>query len=183
MISPIVATLSVALALSSVPYSHQTYSIQTSDSLDVGVTIQPQSGWKWNSKYPSKFRIHLGPRAHGWYSFIGNEIRTSLEPTQDPADVVIVANFSICNETTCKIMTNREFRFGDKSSVRKCQTCHGRDLSGKKKNPSIRGLSYSRLYESLATDVPKKMTRVASKLTEEEKQAIARYISGLGESR
>ena len=71
------------------------------------------------------------------------------------------------------------------NTIKKCQTCHGKQLTGKKKNPAILGLSYERVYASITTDVPKKMKRVAKRLTEEEKNILARYIATLesGESR
>lgn len=63
--------------------------------------------------------------------------------------------------------------------LRKCQTCHGKELTGKKKNPSIVGLSYEKLYASLTTDTPKKMKRIANKLTDEQKVELSEYIFGL----
>ena len=64
--------------------------------------------------------------------------------------------------------------------LKKCQICHGKDLQGKKKNPSILGLSFDELITSLTSDVPKKMNRIAKKLTHKEKEEISRYISSLG---
>ena len=65
------------------------------------------------------------------------------------------------------------------SKFNKCQTCHGKLLQGKKKNPRIAGLVYEDVYASLTTNVPKKMKRVVAKLTDQEKIALARYISEL----
>ena len=64
-------------------------------------------------------------------------------------------------------------------SLRKCQTCHGKQLIGKKKSPSIVNSSYEELYASLTTEVPKKMQRVANKLTDEQKSEISAYIFNL----
>ena len=61
-------------------------------------------------------------------------------------------------------------------SVKKCQKCHGKDLSGKRKNPSILNLEYDVIYASLTTKIPKKMKRTAEKLTEQQKKEIAEYI-------
>ena len=64
--------------------------------------------------------------------------------------------------------------------LKKCQTCHGKQLSGKKKSPSIVGFSYEELYTSLTTDIPKKMRRVSNKLTDAQKIELSKYISNLG---
>ena len=64
-------------------------------------------------------------------------------------------------------------------ALKKCQICHGKKLEGKKKNPSIIGLTYESLLSSLTSDVPKKMRRVAEKLTAQEKEEISRYITTL----
>ena len=69
---------------------------------------------------------------------------------------------------------------GKPDNLKKCQICHGKDLHGKKKNPPIAGLSFDDLMASLTTDVPKKMNRIASKLTHEQKEEVSRYISSLG---
>jgi len=60
--------------------------------------------------------------------------------------------------------------------LKKCQACHGKQLTGKKKSPSIVDFSYEELYASLTTDVPKKMKRIASKLTDKQKSEISAYI-------
>ena len=60
--------------------------------------------------------------------------------------------------------------------LKKCQTCHGKQLTGKKKNPSIVGLPYEKLLASLTSDVPKKMKRVTSKLTDDQKVELSQYI-------
>ena len=69
---------------------------------------------------------------------------------------------------------------GKPANLKKCQICHGKDLHGKKKNPPIAGLSFDDLMASLTTNVPKKMNRIASKLTHEQKEEVSRYISSLG---
>ena len=60
--------------------------------------------------------------------------------------------------------------------IKKCQGCHGKQLTGKKKNPSIAGLPYEKLYAALTSDVPKKMKRVSTKLTEVQKAELSEYI-------
>ena len=66
------------------------------------------------------------------------------------------------------------------SSLKKCQICHGKDFQGKKKSPPLLGLSFDELMASLTSDVPKKMNRIAKKLTHKEKEEVSRYISSLG---
>jgi cytochrome c553 len=68
----------------------------------------------------------------------------------------------------------------DPDLLRKCQLCHGKLLSGKKKNPPIAGMAYDDVLASLTTAIPKKMEKVAGKLTEEQKVDLSKYISGLG---
>lgn len=67
--------------------------------------------------------------------------------------------------------------------LKKCQACHGKQLTGKKKNPTLVGLSYEKILTSLTTDVPKKMKRVANKLTEEQKVELSEYIFSLDNNR
>ena len=62
------------------------------------------------------------------------------------------------------------------TAFKKCQMCHGKQLKGKKKSPSLNDRSYEELYNSLTVAIPKKMKSLAKKLTEEEKQSIAMYI-------
>ena len=63
------------------------------------------------------------------------------------------------------------------AKINKCQMCHGKTLTGKKKAPTLIGLSFEDLLASLTTNIPKKMKRVASKLTDQEKVELSRYIS------
>ena len=180
MINILFLSLAMAVSLADSPYSYQTYSATDSGSLEIGVTIKPNSGWKWNADYPSKFKVNTGKSDNAWRSFGKKGITAVLDGSHKLENVVVIANFSICNQTACRVMRNQEFRFSEKNLLKPCQTCHGKDLNGKKKSPAIRGVSYEKLYGSMTTDVPKKMNRIASKLTELEKQAISRYISELG---
>ena len=61
-----------------------------------------------------------------------------------------------------------------------CKACHGKDLRGKKKAPSLYDKGFSDVYVSLTSDVPKKMERAVSKLSESEVWELARFISELG---
>ena len=67
-------------------------------------------------------------------------------------------------------------------ALKKCQACHGKQLDGKKKSPSIVELSYEELLVSLTSDVPKKMKRIAKKLTEQQKVELSKYIANLKEN-
>ena len=60
--------------------------------------------------------------------------------------------------------------------IKKCKTCHGKNLTGKKKSPTLVGLTYDELLASLTTDVPKKMKRISNKLNDQEKEKISEYI-------
>ena len=64
-------------------------------------------------------------------------------------------------------------------ALKKCQLCHGKNLEGKKKNPPIVGMTYESLLASITTNVPKKMKRIAAKLSNQEKEEISKYISTL----
>ena len=61
-------------------------------------------------------------------------------------------------------------------AISKCQKCHGKDFSGKRKNPPINNLSYDEILQSMTTDIPKKMKRTVNKLTEQQKKDIADFI-------
>lgn len=67
--------------------------------------------------------------------------------------------------------------------LKKCTTCHGKALTGKKKKtkktPAIAGLPKSKIIKTLTHKIPKPMKAVAKALTREEKTAIAKHISAL----
>ena len=81
----------------------------------------------------------------------------------------------------CLSLSTSSLLASEPDKLKKCQVCHGKQLTGKKKSPTIVGLSFEELMASLTTDVPKKMKRVAGKLTEQEKTELSRYISNLQE--
>ena len=65
--------------------------------------------------------------------------------------------------------------------IKTCKACHGKDFKGKKKTPGVYGKSFSVIYTSLTSDVPKKMEKIVKKLSKEEAMAIASYIAHLDE--
>ena len=67
-------------------------------------------------------------------------------------------------------------------AVKRCKTCHGKDLRGKKKSPTLYDKNFSEVYISLTSSVPKKMKGVDKKLTEKEVWEVSRFISELGDS-
>ena len=67
-------------------------------------------------------------------------------------------------------------------AVKRCKTCHGKDLRGKKKSPTLYDKDFSEVYVSLTSSVPKKMKGVVKKLTEQEVWEVSRFISELGDS-
>ena len=64
--------------------------------------------------------------------------------------------------------------------LKRCKACHGKDLRGKKKAPSLYDKGFSDVYVSLTSDVPKKMERIVKKLTEAEVWEVSRFVSELG---
>lgn len=67
-------------------------------------------------------------------------------------------------------------------AVKRCKTCHGKDLRGKKKSPSLYDKDFSEVYVSLTSSVPKKMKGVVKKLSEQEVWEVSRFISELGDA-
>ena len=90
---------------------------------DVAVVITPASGYKWNDEYPAKFGVvALGDVTVGKTEFsqkkkeveIGKtEARLVLPVTVSGAGrhkLQVKANFSVCNDTSCKIMRKELFK-------------------------------------------------------------------------
>ena len=67
-------------------------------------------------------------------------------------------------------------------AVKRCKVCHGKDLRGKKKSPSLYNKDFSEVYVSLTSSVPKKMKGVVKKLSEREVWEVSRFISELGDT-
>jgi len=67
-------------------------------------------------------------------------------------------------------------------AVKRCKTCHGKDLRGKKKSPTLYNKNFSEVYVSLTSSVPKKMKGVVKKLSEQEVWEVSRFISELGDA-
>jgi cytochrome c553 len=67
-------------------------------------------------------------------------------------------------------------------AVKRCKVCHGKDLRGKKKSPSLYNKDFSEVYVSLTSSVPKKMKGVVKKLSEQEVWEVSRFISELGDT-
>ena len=82
----------------------------------------------------------------------------------------------VCTQSPAESKEHRD-PINISKALRKCKTCHGKNLSGKKKAPAIAGESYSVLYVSLTSSIPKKMKRVAGSLSKEEVSEISRFIS------
>lgn len=90
---------------------------------DVAVVITPASGFKWNDEYPAKFEVVApGDVTVGKTEFsqkkkeveIGKtEARLVLPVTVSGAgrhELQVKANFSVCNDTSCKIMRKELFK-------------------------------------------------------------------------
>jgi len=67
-------------------------------------------------------------------------------------------------------------------AVKRCKMCHGKDLRGKKKSPTLYDKNFSEVYISLTSAVPKKMKGVVKKLSEQEVWEVSRFISELGDT-
>ena len=121
---------SVAAEPSEAGYNAKYYAVSlTPDEVDadtrtdVAVVITPASGYKWNDEYPAKFGVvALGDVTVGKTEFsqkkkeveIGKtEARLVLPVTVSGAGrhkLQVKANFSVCNDTSCKIMRKELFK-------------------------------------------------------------------------
>ena len=63
--------------------------------------------------------------------------------------------------------------------ITKCKGCHGPDLAGKAKSPSIAGEDKDKIKASLTTKIPKQMTAIAKALTTEQIDALSAQISAM----
>jgi hypothetical protein len=90
---------------------------------DVAVVITPASGYKWNDEYPAKFKVEPpdGVKVEKIeYKQMKKEVeigkaeaRLVLPVTLADAGIFelqVKANFSVCNDTSCKIMRKELFK-------------------------------------------------------------------------
>ena len=98
--------------------------------------------------------------------------------------VVLVALCLLCIGSTQSLAEVKETKQSIDISkvVKRCKACHGKDLRGKKKSPTLYDKEFSVVYVSLTSSVPKKMKGVVKKLSEAEVWEVSRFISELGTS-
>lgn len=63
--------------------------------------------------------------------------------------------------------------------ITKCKGCHGPDLAGKAKSPSIAGEDKEKIKASMTTKIPKQMIAVSKTLTPEQIDALSAQISAM----
>lgn len=90
---------------------------------DVAVVITPASGYKWNDEYPAKFKVEPpdGVKvAKTDYKQMKKEVEIGKTEARLVLPVTLAdtgsfelqvkANFSVCNDTSCKIMRKELFK-------------------------------------------------------------------------
>jgi hypothetical protein len=96
--------------------------VKAGEEARVVVELSPGSGYKWNDEYPTKFSLTapegltLGKEA---FSAKKKEVEISTRAASISVPVTFKeagslaikfkGSFSVCNETSCKIMRNEEF--------------------------------------------------------------------------
>jgi len=88
----------------------------------VVISLTAGSGYKWNDEYPAKFALKAGAEVtldKADYSFKKKEIQVTKKAAQlavpmavakaGKQDIEFKGSFSVCNETSCKIMRNEVF--------------------------------------------------------------------------
>ncbi len=88
----------------------------------VVVSLTPGSGYKWNDEYPAKFAL-TAPEgvALEKADFKAKEVEVSAKAARLTIPLTVAAagekkievkgSFSVCNDTSCKIMRNETFNF------------------------------------------------------------------------
>jgi hypothetical protein len=96
--------------------------LAVSEKGTVILSLIPGSGYKWNDEYPAKFKLTAPASValeKAEFSFKNKDIETdkkearlSLPLTisaQGPQKLDVKGSFSVCNDTSCKIMRNEVF--------------------------------------------------------------------------
>ena len=93
------------------PYSYEAGGNQVDKKVNVYVNIQPDLGWKWNSKYPAKYRLEfLDGKKTERYKFEDGKLKHILSALEPPVNnIKIIASFTLCSKTTCLTFRNKEF--------------------------------------------------------------------------
>jgi hypothetical protein len=96
--------------------------VPASTEASVVVAIVPASGWKWNAEYPAKFKlssadgVKLGKSE---FSTRSGDVQADKDATRlsvpgvvagaGAHSIDVTGSFSVCNETSCKIMRDEKF--------------------------------------------------------------------------
>jgi uncharacterized protein YcsI (UPF0317 family) len=117
----VIRAMILMLALVSNPRVDDPFRVSTSldiqddkspPSLVAQFTINPAGGWKYNRAYPSTAALEINGRAvaseytitHGAPSSVAFTTTANLgDVSEPPYDIVIVASFSLCTETSCRV--------------------------------------------------------------------------------
>ena len=119
MVKALIATLAMLAAPVCLPYSYETGGTRGDEETNVYVNIQPDLGWKWNTKYPARFKVKFPDGKITDYSkFMNGKITTSFLGVEETvSSLIVVASFGLCTKTVCTSFRNKEFKInfgGDK---------------------------------------------------------------------
>lgn len=96
--------------------------IEAGEEAKVVVELSPGDGYKWNDEYPTKFSL-TAPTGMTLGKNAFSAKKKEVEVSQKAASIAVPltfkeageltlkvkGSFSVCNETSCKIMRNEEF--------------------------------------------------------------------------
>jgi hypothetical protein len=96
--------------------------LAVSEKGTVLVSLTPGEGYKWNEEYPAKFALTAGAEVtldKADFSFKKKEIQVTKKAAQLAVPMAVAkvgkqeiefkGSFSVCNDTSCKIMRNEVF--------------------------------------------------------------------------
>lgn len=96
--------------------------LTVAEKATVVVSLTPGSGYKWNDEYPARFALKAGDAVtldKSEFSFKKKEIEVTKKAAQLAVPLAVAeageqaiefkGNFSVCNDTSCKIMRDEVF--------------------------------------------------------------------------
>jgi len=97
-------------------------------SLVAQLTINPEEGWKYNRAYPATAALEINGRAvasdhtvaYGVPPSVAFTASANLGDVPDPPyDIVIIASFSLCTETSCRVWRRKRIAVaGSRAPIR-----------------------------------------------------------------
>ena len=80
--------------------------------LNLYFAIHPDEGWKWNKKYPAKYKFkHLDNNKGEKLAFKDGIINVVVPWQEKPInEVVVEASFSLCTAAVCKVFRSKSFK-------------------------------------------------------------------------